>query len=111
MRIEAGFIVFTKVLHSILLRLSSSCTLVLTVCSIETITDAESNAAGRIGIIKQCALRTRIERTMLVACTEEVRNIQSQCQAINVLKAGSKAISERSLKDDGRGYVIIKLKE
>lgn len=35
----------------------------------------------------------------------------SKIAAINVLKAGSKAISERSLKDDGRGYIIIKLKE
>lgn len=43
---------------------------------------------------------------------EEMNKISpSQIVAINVLKAGSKAISERSLKDDGRGYVIIKLKE
>lgn len=43
---------------------------------------------------------------------EEMNKISpSQIAAINVLKAGSKAISERSLKDDGRGYVIFKLKK
>lgn len=35
----------------------------------------------------------------------------NKIEAIDVLKPGSKAIAERSLKDDGRGYVIIKLKK
>lgn len=45
--------------------------------------------------------------------TKEEMNkiVPSKIAAINVLKAGSKAISDLSLKDDGRGYVIIKLKE
>lgn len=42
---------------------------------------------------------------------ELTKEEMNKIAAINVLKAGSKAISDLSLKDDGRGYVIIKLKE
>ena len=35
----------------------------------------------------------------------------SKIASISVLKPGSKAIIEHSLKDDGRAYIIIKLKE
>ena len=43
---------------------------------------------------------------------EEMNKITpTKIAAINVLKSGCKAISDLSLKDDGRGYVIIKLKE
>lgn len=43
---------------------------------------------------------------------EEFNKISpSKIKAIDVLKEGTKAIQERGLKEDGRGYIIITLKE
>lgn len=43
---------------------------------------------------------------------EEFQKIKPyEIKSIDVLKAGSSAVKERGLKDDGRGYLIITLKE
>lgn len=43
---------------------------------------------------------------------EEFNKISpSKIRAIDVLKEGTKAIQERGLKEDGRGYIIVTLKE
>lgn len=69
-------------LHSFLLCLSSSGTFILVVCSIESVADAECDAAYGAGIVKHCALCARVECAVLIASTEEVGDIERQRQTI-----------------------------
>lgn len=54
-------------LHSSLLTLSCASSLILAICGIKAIADAQRDATDRVSIVKQCSCNARIERAVLIA--------------------------------------------
>ena len=54
-------------LHSSLLTLSCASSLILAICGIKAIADAQRDATDRVSIVKQCSCSARIERAVLIA--------------------------------------------
>ena len=57
----------TKKLHSALLTLSCASSLILAICGIKAIADAQRDATDGVSIVKQCSCSAGIERAVLIA--------------------------------------------
>lgn len=54
-------------LHSALLTLSCASSLILAICGIKAIADAQRDATDGVSIVKQCSCSAGIERALLIA--------------------------------------------